>query len=259
MEQLPPPPVPLRPDLAPPDVDLRRGAGSPCGSSPSARSWLSAWGRSPSRRCSRGPRRTRGPGFLFLDRTEQGTPTRWNPCDPIHYVVNATLAPPGSIEDVHEAVRRVSAATGIEFDYEGTTDEEATIYRDGVPAGPIRGPLGARPHRLGGSGRLGHPVRARRPRGGRGRGAGDPVHAPRGRLRERMGRDQRRRPEPTRIQLPRAAGTRDPPRARPPDGPRARADARGADASGGRRGRRLRARATWRGSDSSARRADASR
>ena len=72
----------------------------------------------------------RGPGFLFLDRTDQGTPTRWDPCEPIHYVVNAELAPPGSIEDVHEAVRRVSAATGMRFVYEGTTDEEASISRD---------------------------------------------------------------------------------------------------------------------------------
>jgi hypothetical protein len=45
-------------------------------------------------------------------------------------VVNAALAPPGSIADVHEAVRRISAATGIAFVFEGTTDEEASIYRD---------------------------------------------------------------------------------------------------------------------------------
>ena len=243
MEPLPPPPVPLRPDLAPPDIELPPPTPLPAsGSSPSAWSWPSAWGRSPSRRCSREREETRRAGVPVPGSDRAGTPTRWNPCDPIHYVVNATLAPPGSIEDVHEAVRRVSAATGIAFDYEGTTDEEATIYRRRVPAGPIRGPMGARPHRVGGSGRLGHPVRARRSRGGRRRRAGHPVHPPRGRLRERMGRDQRRRPEPTGLQLPRAAGTRDPPRARPSDGPRPRADARGADASGGRRGRRLRAR-----------------
>jgi hypothetical protein len=72
---------------------------------------------------------TGGPGFQFLDRTDQGTPTRWNPCAPIHYVVNAELAPPGSIGDVHEAIRRISAATGISFDDEGMTDEEASVGR----------------------------------------------------------------------------------------------------------------------------------
>ena len=52
------------------------------------------------------------------------------PCAPIHYVVNTSLAPPGSIADVHEAVRRVSGATGIAFEYDGLTDEEPSIYRE---------------------------------------------------------------------------------------------------------------------------------
>ena len=132
MEQLPPPPVPLRPDLAPPDLDLRRRRFPRWVVAVCAILALSmgALAIAPLFEGTEGTEETGGPGFLFLDRTEQGTPTRWNPCDPIHYVVNATLAPPGSIEDVHEAVRRVTAATGIEFDYEGATDEESTIYRE---------------------------------------------------------------------------------------------------------------------------------
>jgi hypothetical protein len=43
--------------------------------------------------------------------------------------VNTDLAPSGSIDDVFEAVRRTSAATGIAFDFEGLTHEEATIDR----------------------------------------------------------------------------------------------------------------------------------
>jgi hypothetical protein len=128
MEQLPPPPVPLRPDLAPVEVPTRRRFPV----------WvvavclllalsLGAVGLAP---LFQGARPTEGPGFLFLDRTDQGVPTRWNPCQPIHYVVNASLAPPGSLEDVHEAVRRISAATGIAFVFEGTTDEEASINRE---------------------------------------------------------------------------------------------------------------------------------
>ena len=174
MEQLPPPPVPLRPDLAPPDLDLR--------AAPVPR-WvvavcvllalsMGALAVAPLFEGTEGTDETGGPGFLFLDRTEQGTPTRWNPCDPIHYVVNATLAPPGSIEDVHEAVRRVSAATGIDVRLRGDHRRGVDDLPGGVPAGPIRGPLGARPHRMGGPGRLGHPVRARRPRRGRRRRAG---------------------------------------------------------------------------------------
>ncbi len=61
--------------------------------------------------------------YLFLDTDSSGEPFRWNPCEPIHYVVNLGLAPEGSMQDVQEAVRRVSIATGVEFDYDGPTDE----------------------------------------------------------------------------------------------------------------------------------------
>src|SRR5512134_161215 len=53
--------------------------------------------------------------YRFIDRDREGDPVRWNPCEPVHYVVNAAQAPPGSLEDVQEAVRRISAATGIAF------------------------------------------------------------------------------------------------------------------------------------------------
>ncbi len=129
MGQLPPAPVPARPDLAGTEASPRRRfpvwivivcvllalslavvAAAPLlrGSAPEAD----------------------GRGFLFLDRTGRGDPTRWNPCEAIHYVVNASLAPPGSIGDVHEAVEMISQATGIAFAYEGVTDEQASAYRE---------------------------------------------------------------------------------------------------------------------------------
>ncbi|HET9724620.1 MAG TPA: hypothetical protein VFR44_12385 [Actinomycetota bacterium] len=48
-------------------------------------------------------------------------PYRWNPCQPIRYEVNLANAPSGAIDDVREAIARVSAATGIEFVEVGTT------------------------------------------------------------------------------------------------------------------------------------------
>ncbi len=57
---------------------------------------------------------------------------RWNPCETVHYVVNVADAPAGSLEDVQEAVRRVSAATGITFTYDGLTDEVLERRRDMV-------------------------------------------------------------------------------------------------------------------------------
>ncbi len=70
--------------------------------------------------------------YRFIARDFDGAPVRWNPCDPVHYVVNVSEAPPGSLGDVQESVRRISAATGIAFTYEGLTDEVLDRRRDVV-------------------------------------------------------------------------------------------------------------------------------
>ena len=67
--------------------------------------------------------------FTFMA-TIGGTPVRWNPCEPIHYVVNLGAAPPGSLQDVQTAVLRLSSATGIGFVYDGLTDEVPTRDRE---------------------------------------------------------------------------------------------------------------------------------
>ena len=59
-----------------------------------------------------------------------GHPYRWNPCAPIHYVVNFYNAPPGALEDVKVVASRVKAATGIDLIYDGPTDEPPSRYRD---------------------------------------------------------------------------------------------------------------------------------
>lgn len=51
------------------------------------------------------------------------TPSRFNPCEPIHYVVNDRLAPPDGVADVEEAFARLSRATGMTFVNDGTTNE----------------------------------------------------------------------------------------------------------------------------------------
>jgi hypothetical protein len=128
MHQLPPPPVPVRPDLASIEgASRRRFPTWVVAASLVLAVSLAAVAVVP---LFQGGATADGPGFLFLDRTDQGLPTRWNPCEPIRYVVNASLAPPGSIADVHEAVSRISVATGIAFEYEGLTDEEASAFRD---------------------------------------------------------------------------------------------------------------------------------
>lgn len=69
-----------------------------------------------------------GPGHgphAFLQVDSDGVPYRWDPCRPIEYVVNPERAPDGAVDDVHEAVARVSAATGIEFVDDGTVATDA--------------------------------------------------------------------------------------------------------------------------------------
>ena len=52
-----------------------------------------------------------------------GEPVRFNPCQPIHYVINPALAPPGAIDDVHTAFAMTAEASGLRFVYDGETSE----------------------------------------------------------------------------------------------------------------------------------------
>jgi hypothetical protein len=68
--------------------------------------------------------------YAFLEARQGGCqPVRFNPCEPIHYVVNAALAPPGAMDDLAEAMRRLEAATGLSFVSDGSTDEPAAVSR----------------------------------------------------------------------------------------------------------------------------------
>ncbi|HEV7720761.1 MAG TPA: hypothetical protein VGO60_05735 [Iamia sp.] len=60
---------------------------------------------------------------LYLSLETDGDPVTWDPCDPIRFVVDDRLAPPGATEVLAEAMARVTAATGLVFVAEGRTDE----------------------------------------------------------------------------------------------------------------------------------------
>ena len=127
MTMLPPPPVPFRPDLVPDEPAVRRRRpGWVVVFSAVVVVALAAAGLAPL--LAGGP--SSEGDFAFLSRTSDGDPVRWNPCEPVHYVVNAALAPPGSLEDVHEAFRRMSGATGIAFVFDGLVDEEPSAFRE---------------------------------------------------------------------------------------------------------------------------------
>jgi hypothetical protein len=64
--------------------------------------------------------------YAFLHHQDDGPtdPVAYDPCRPIHYVINPANEPPGGERAVQQAIAAVSAATGLHFIYDGTTDEQ---------------------------------------------------------------------------------------------------------------------------------------
>ncbi|MGY4541956.1 hypothetical protein ACVWY0_001869 [Arthrobacter sp. UYNi723] len=54
----------------------------------------------------------------------------YDPCRPLHYVVRPDNAPPGTDVLIEEAVSAVSAASGLQFVYDGTTSEAPSEARE---------------------------------------------------------------------------------------------------------------------------------
>lgn len=66
---------------------------------------------------------TTNDSYKFLATNDDGTPVGYSPCRPLHYVVNNATAPDGSDALLATALANISAATGIQFINDGTTDE----------------------------------------------------------------------------------------------------------------------------------------
>ena len=62
-----------------------------------------------------------GWGPTYVD--DEGRPARWDPCRPIPYVVQSGWIPHAGWRDLDEALRRITAASGLRFVSEGETDE----------------------------------------------------------------------------------------------------------------------------------------
>lgn len=74
-----------------------------------------------------------GAGKFEILRHQDGdptTPVAFDPCRPIHYVVNPEGAPDDGLELIENAVKRVQEATGLQFVYDGTTDERPSRSRE---------------------------------------------------------------------------------------------------------------------------------
>ncbi len=66
---------------------------------------------------------TTNDSYKFLATNDDGTPVGYSPCRPLHYVVNNASAPAGSDALLATALANISAASGIQFINDGTTDE----------------------------------------------------------------------------------------------------------------------------------------
>ncbi len=64
--------------------------------------------------------------YTFLRvQPDKCTPSRFNPCAPVHFIQNGAAAPAFVVENTREAFKRMAQATGIDFVDDGLTDENA--------------------------------------------------------------------------------------------------------------------------------------
>ncbi|HET7303578.1 MAG TPA: matrixin family metalloprotease [Segeticoccus sp.] len=70
-----------------------------------------------------------GSGGYQFSRTEGPGPVTYDPCRPVHLVVNGAVAPPGADQLLRQALDEASHATGLVFVIDGRTDEEPRSHR----------------------------------------------------------------------------------------------------------------------------------
>ena len=79
--------------------------------------------------------------YLEYQNSSSPYPVRWNPCQTIHYVVNLSNAPSYGLQLVQEVFAELSQATGMTFQYDGTTSELPTQGRSAYDANGQPNPI----------------------------------------------------------------------------------------------------------------------
>lgn len=79
--------------------------------------------------------------YAFMITTPGGRPVGYDPCRPIHYVVNPAGQPPGAATLIQDAVRQVSAASGLDFVDDGPSQDRPVVGDQGLryraPGAPV--------------------------------------------------------------------------------------------------------------------------
>ena len=70
-----------------------------------------------------------GRSYAYTWVNSDGSPVRWDPCRPVDWVSSSRGAPAGAVADFQRALERISAATGLRFDYLGEVDEQPSSER----------------------------------------------------------------------------------------------------------------------------------
>jgi hypothetical protein len=66
----------------------------------------------------------------FIGRTATGRPFRWDPCSAIHYEIDPGRVGARIVDDVEEAVRRTSEASGLGFEFDGVVHRSVADLLD---------------------------------------------------------------------------------------------------------------------------------
>lgn len=81
--------------------------------------------------------------FAYLQQQpDSSEPVRWDPCKPIHYVINPAGAPADGVLIMQSAIAEAAAATGLKFVYDGMSDRRPswkshTVLVTSVPDDPV--------------------------------------------------------------------------------------------------------------------------
>lgn len=70
-----------------------------------------------------------GEGYALWGTQADGAPVRWNPCEPIRWVLDPDDAPERAREALSLAMARITAVSGLEFEFAGMTGEQPSGER----------------------------------------------------------------------------------------------------------------------------------
>lgn len=79
----------------------------------------------------------RSAAYTFEQTDYQGDPVTYDPCKPLRYVINPAGAPPNYLSFIDPAIKDAQAATGLKFEYDGLSRDDASTRRNATRSEPV--------------------------------------------------------------------------------------------------------------------------